>query len=78
VNEGLKQSWSPRQISKRLEVEYPDDGEMRVSHEAVYETLYLQARGELRTQLKLALRTGRARRVPRDRTQVAKPPRGVL
>ena len=72
VNEGLKQNWSPRQISKRLAVEYPDDGEMRVSHEAVYEALYLQARGELRTQLKLALRTGRARRVPRDRTQVAK------
>jgi IS30 family transposase len=72
VNEGLKQKWSPRQISKRLEMEYPDDQEMRVSHETVYETLYLQARGELRTQLKLALRTGRARRVPRDRVQAAK------
>jgi transposase, IS30 family len=58
VNDGLKQKWSPRQISKRLEMEYPDDQEMRVSHETVYETLYLQARGELRTQLRLALRTG--------------------
>jgi transposase, IS30 family len=72
VNDGLRQKWSPEQISKRLEVEYPDDEEMRVSHETIYESLYLQARGELRTELKLALRTGRARRVPRDRAQVAK------
>ena len=72
VNDGLKQKWSPQQISKRLEVEYPDDEEMRVSHETIYESLYLQARGELRTELKIALRTGRARRVPRDRTQVTK------
>jgi transposase, IS30 family len=72
VNDGLKQKWSPQQISKRLEVEYPDDEEMRVSHETIYESLYLQARGELRTELRLALRTGRARRVPRDRTQAAK------
>ena len=53
-------------------MDYPDDAEMRVSHETIYESLYLQARGELRTQLRLALRTGRARRVPRDRVQVAK------
>jgi transposase, IS30 family len=72
VNDGLKRKWSPEQISKRLEVEHPDDPEMRISHETIYESLYLQARGELRTQLKLALRTGRARRVPRDRVQVAK------
>lgn len=72
VNEGLRQRWSPEQVSKRLEVEYPDDPEMRVSHETIYESLYLQARGELRTELKLALRTGRARRVPRDRVQVTK------
>ena len=72
VNEGLRQKWSPEQVSKRLELEYPDDPEMRVSHETIYESLYLQARGELRTELRLALRTGRARRVPRDRAQVAK------
>ncbi|MDQ2876121.1 MAG: IS30 family transposase, partial [Actinomycetota bacterium] len=53
----------------RLEMDYPDDTEMRVSCETIYESLYLQARGELRTQLKLALRTGRARRVPRSRAQ---------
>lgn len=69
VNEGLAQKWSPQQISRRLEMDYPDDTEMRVSCETIYESLYLQARGELRTQLKLALRTGRARRVPRSRAQ---------
>ena len=53
-------------------MEFPDDPEMRVSHEAIYESLYLQARGGLRTELALALRSGRARRVPRDRVQAAK------
>lgn len=72
VNDGLREKWSPQQISKRLEMEYPDDPEMRVSPETIYESLYLQARGELRTQLALALRSGRARRVPRDRIQAAK------
>ena len=67
VNEGLEQQWSPEQISARLVEEYPDDPEMRVSHETIYQTLYLQAKGELRTELKLALRQGRARRVPRSR-----------
>jgi IS30 family transposase len=64
VNDGLREKWSPQQISKRLELEFPDDPEMRVSHETIYESLYLQARGELRAQLELALRSGRARRVP--------------
>jgi IS30 family transposase len=72
VNDGLRRKWSPEQISKRLEVEYPDDPGMRVSKETIYESLYLQARGELRSELALALRSGRARRVPRDRAQVAK------
>jgi transposase, IS30 family len=56
VNEGLEQKWSPEQISARLDEEYPDDPEMKVSHETIYQTLYLQAKGELRTELKLALR----------------------
>jgi IS30 family transposase len=72
VNEGLAQKWSPRQISRRLRLDFPDDDTMRVSHETVYQTLYLQARGELRTQLKIALRKGRARRVPRSRATVAR------
>lgn len=72
VNAGLKQDWSPKQISKRLREDYPDDDTMRVSHETIYESLYLQARGELRTQLKLALRQGRTRRISRSRTAVAR------
>jgi IS30 family transposase len=72
VNAGLEQKWSPEQISARLDEEYPDDLEMRVSHETIYQTLYLQARGELRTELKLALRQGRARRVPRSRVVLSR------
>jgi IS30 family transposase len=72
VNAGLKQDWSPKQISKRLREDYPDDDTMRVSHETIYECLYLQARGELRTQLKIALRQGRTCRVSRSRSAVAR------
>jgi transposase, IS30 family len=67
VNEGLQEKWSPKQISQRLREDYPDDPGMYVSHETIYECLYLQARGELRTQLKIALRQGRTRRVDRSR-----------
>src|SRR5512135_1956952 len=72
VNDGLTQKWSPKQISRRLRAEHPDDEGMQVSHETVYECLYLQARGELRTQLKLALRKGRTRRVNRARPTVSR------
>lgn len=72
VNDGLRERWSPKQISVRLETDYPDDEDMRVSHETIYECLYLQARGELRTELKIALRQGRTRRVDRSRTTVAR------
>ena len=72
VNEGLTQKWSPEQISARLVKEYPEDSEMRVSHETIYQTLYLQAKGELRTQLKLALRQGRAKRVSRSRETLSR------
>jgi IS30 family transposase len=71
VNSGLEQKWSPKQISKRLRQDFPDDDTMRVSHDTIYQCLYLKARGELRTQLKLALRHGRTRRVNRSRTTVA-------
>ena len=67
VNDGLREQWSPKQVSERLREDHPDDPEMRVSHETIYECLYLQARGELRTQLKIALRQGRTRRVDRSR-----------
>ena len=69
VAEKLRDDFSPEQVSGRLKEGYPDDPGMRVSHEAIYQALFLQARGELRTQLKLALRTGRAQRVPRGSTR---------
>ncbi len=72
VKEGLENKWSPEQISTRLDTDYPDDLEMHVSHETIYQTLYLQAKGELRTELKLALRQGRARRVPRSRASLSR------
>lgn len=72
VNDGLRQKWSPEQISTRLREDYPDDRDMRISHETIYESLYLQARGVLRTELALALRTGRARRVPRSRASTSR------
>ena len=68
VNRGLAQSWSPRQISRRLRRDHLGVEAMQVSHETIYQCLYLQAKGELRTQLKLSLRRGRTRRVAHDRT----------
>jgi IS30 family transposase len=61
--------WSPEQISKRLLVDYPDDESMRISHEAIYQSLYVQGRGALKRELTACLRTGRALREPRARTQ---------
>lgn len=68
VQYGLSHEWSPEQISGKLKEQHPDDLDMRVSAETIYQTLFLQARGELRTQLKLALRTGRTRRISPSRT----------
>ena len=56
---------SPQQVSNRLKVLFPDDESMRVSHETLYQELYVQGRGSLRADLYQALRTGRARRAPR-------------
>jgi len=61
------QSWSPEQISARLKVDFPDDPSMRVSHEAIYQALFVQGRGALARELTACLRTGRALRVPRAR-----------
>ena len=63
------QSWSPEQIANRLPLDFPDDPEMRISHEAIYQSLYVQGRGALRRELTACLRTGRALRVPRTRTR---------
>jgi IS30 family transposase len=62
-------SWSPQQISGRLRIDFPDDESMRVSHEAIYQSLYVQGRGALRRELTACLRTGRALRVPRARVR---------
>ncbi len=62
-------AWSPEQISNRLRVEFPDDESMRISHEAIYQALYVQGRGALKRDLVACLRTGRALRVPRARTR---------
>jgi IS30 family transposase len=60
-------AWSPEQISNRLEIDFPDDESMRISHEAIYQALYVQSRGALKRELVACLRTGRALRVPRSR-----------
>ena len=66
--------WSPEQIAHRLRLEHPDDREMRVSHETIYQALFVQSRGALRRELRACLRTGRVRRRAQHRT--ARP--GVL
>jgi IS30 family transposase len=70
VAAGLAKRWSPQQIAGRLVGDHPADPRMRVSHETIYQTLFLQARGELRTELKVCLRQGRAQRRPRGSTRV--------
>jgi IS30 family transposase len=62
-------SWSPEQISGRLKIDFPDDEEMRISHEAIYQALYIQGRGALKRELVACLRTGRAPRTPRERAR---------
>jgi IS30 family transposase len=62
-------AWSPEQIANRLAVEFPDDESMRISHEAIYQALYVQGRGALKRELVACLRTGRALRVPRARAR---------
>ncbi|WP_452830222.1 IS30 family transposase [Streptomyces laurentii] len=65
--------WSPQQICQALRTQFPDRPEMHVVHETVYQTLYLQGRGELRRELARALRSGRARRKPRRQAQQRQP-----
>jgi IS30 family transposase len=64
VQAGLRLRWSPQQIAAVLRRRYPDDPEMHVSHETIYQALYVQGRGELRRELTRCLRTGRALRLP--------------
>jgi len=65
VSQRLGEEHSPEQISARLRVDFPDDLEMRVSHETIYQSLYVEGRGALKRDLAVCLRTGRAVRKPR-------------
>jgi IS30 family transposase len=67
VEEKLELWWSPRQISRWLCDQYPGDEEMRVSHETIYQSLFIQGKGALRKELWRCLRTGRATRRPQGR-----------
>lgn len=60
-------AWSPEQIARRLPIDFPDDKTMRISHEAIYQALFVQGRGALRSELTACLRTGRVLRMPRAR-----------
>jgi IS30 family transposase len=62
-------AWSPEQIAGRLKADFPDDESMRISHEAIYQALYVESRGALKRELVACLRTGRALRVPRARSK---------
>ncbi|MCC8250167.1 IS30 family transposase [Saccharothrix sp. NEAU-S10] len=74
VQAGLDRRWSPEQIVRRLRRDFPDRPEMHVTHETIYQALYVQGRGELRRELTRALRTGRAMRRP-HRQSAARQPR---
>ena len=67
VQERLEENHSPQQIARRLRREFPNDPEMWVSHESIYQALYVQGRGGLRRELTTHLRTGRTLRRPRRR-----------
>jgi IS30 family transposase len=69
VTEWLEEWWSPEEIARRLRIEFPNDPMMWVSHETIYQSLFVQGRGELRRELTRCLRTGRAKRRPRNRVE---------
>ena len=71
VEAGLAKRWSPAEIAARLKVDFAGDVEMRVSHETIYASLYLQGKGGLKKELISALRSGRLRRRPRRRGEKA-------
>jgi IS30 family transposase len=62
-------AWSPEQISNRLKIDFPYDQSMRISHEAIYQALFIEGRGALKRELVACLRTGRALRKPQARAR---------
>lgn len=62
-------AWSPEQIARRLPIDFPEDDSMRISHEAIYQSLFIEGRGALKRELVAYLRTGRALRQPRERSR---------
>jgi hypothetical protein len=66
-------AWSPEQISHRLRADFPDDQSMRISHEAIYQSLFIEGRGALKRELVACLRTGRALRCWNARASPARP-----
>jgi IS30 family transposase len=73
LEQRLAQRWSPQQISRRLELDFPADPTMRVSHETIYTSLFVQAKGGLSGQLTAHLRTRRVRRRPQRRVWLGPP-----
>ena len=69
VTTWLEQFWSPSEISQRLVMDFPDDPSMRISHETIYQSLFVQGRGELRRELARCLRSGRTKRRPQGSTK---------
>jgi IS30 family transposase len=68
VGAWLEEWWSPQEIAERLRLEFPDDPMMQVSHETIYQSLFVQGRGELRRELTRCLRSGRTQRRPQGST----------
>jgi IS30 family transposase len=62
VEQDLCRRWSPEQIARRLKRDFGDDTTMTVSHETIYQSLFVQGRGELRRELARCLRSGRTAR----------------